>query len=86
MAMSLIVWVACGFVSMLGALAYAELGTMIPRLVIRLLLSPLLTSTLPSPPNHFSTFSPSPVPEQSTPTSWRLSAPSLPTCSVGSLP
>ena len=29
--MSLIVWVACGFVSMLGALAYAELGTMIPR-------------------------------------------------------
>ena len=31
MAMSLIVWVACGFVSMLGALAYAELGTMIPR-------------------------------------------------------
>ena len=32
-AMSLIVWVACGFVSMLGALAYAELGTMIPRLV-----------------------------------------------------
>ena len=30
-AMSLIVWVACGFVSMLGALAYAELGTMIPR-------------------------------------------------------
>ena len=35
--MSLIVWVACGFVSMLGALAYAELGTMIPRLVILLL-------------------------------------------------
>ena len=34
MAMSLIVWVACGFVSMLGALAYAELGTMIPRLVL----------------------------------------------------
>ena len=28
----MIVWVACGFVSMLGALAYAELGTMIPRL------------------------------------------------------
>ena len=34
MAMSLIVWVACGFVSMLGALAYAELGTMIPRLAL----------------------------------------------------
>ena len=33
-AMSLIVWVACGFVSMLGALAYAELGTMIPRLLL----------------------------------------------------
>ena len=30
-AMSLIVWTACGLVSMFGALAYAELGTMIPR-------------------------------------------------------
>ena len=30
-AMSLLVWTACGIVSMFGALAYAELGTMIPR-------------------------------------------------------
>jgi L-type amino acid transporter 9 len=30
-AMSLVVWTACGVVSMFGALAYAELGTMIPR-------------------------------------------------------
>ncbi len=29
--MSLCVWTACGFVSMLGALSYAELGTMITR-------------------------------------------------------
>jgi len=29
-AMSLLVWTACGIVSMFGALAYAELGTMIP--------------------------------------------------------
>ena len=28
-AMSLIVWTACGIVSMFGALAYVELGTMI---------------------------------------------------------
>ena len=85
MAMSLIVWVACGFVSMLGALAYAELGTMIPRLVI-LLLHPLFLLRLNHLPKIISPLSPSPVPEQSTPTSWRLSAPSLPTCSVGSLP
>ena len=32
-AMSLVVWTACGVVSMFGALAYAELGTMIPRCV-----------------------------------------------------
>ena len=64
MAMSLIVWVACGFVSMLGALAYAELGTMIPRLVIILLnykasltpttsLSLLFPSLLLFPSTHF---------------------------------
>ena len=29
--MTLIIWVLCGFVSILGALSYAELGTMIPE-------------------------------------------------------
>ena len=60
--MSLIVWVACGFVSMLGALAYAELGTMIPRLVILLLhykasITPTTSlALLPIPPPFPSTY------------------------------
>ena len=41
-AMSLVVWTACGVVSMFGALAYAELGTMIPRYVQDILSQPQL--------------------------------------------
>ena len=73
-AMSLVVWTACGVVSMFGALAYAELGTMIPRCV-------KCENTVPK---HFLKLAMLTVLVLSILISWRHLDHFQPTCSAGS--